>query len=339
LYEVNAGCQSKGKETGLNSPFGVLEFLHWDFQWANYKYADEEDLKKSLALMKEAGVSWVRMDFLWQDIEPKDEEFVFEKYDRIVELAYQNGINILGLFDYNSGWDAPSGKWNCPPKDNKLFADYAVHVIRRYKNKIKYWEVWNEPDSATYWSIQDGLKSYCALLKEVYIAAKKEDPGCMILNGGFANGISSVNKLYENGAKDYFDIMNIHVFPYPYGKNAIKAATNYAKITYKIMTKNGDSHKKIWITEIGCPGVKKGIKTQNWWMGKNPTEGEQAQWVKEVYTELLKDKNVEKVFWAFFRDCDRHWCDGVDYFGLIRWDFSRKPAFEAYKKCVDEWKK
>ena len=97
LYEVNAGCQSKGKETGLNSPFGVLEFLHWDFQWANYKYADEEDLKKSLALMKEAGVSWVRMDFLWQDIEPKDEEFVFEKYDRIVELAYQNGKTYLAF--------------------------------------------------------------------------------------------------------------------------------------------------------------------------------------------------------------------------------------------------
>jgi hypothetical protein len=73
-------------------------------------------------------------------------------------------------------------------------------------------------------------------------------------------------------------------------------------------------------------------------MGDNPTEKQQAGWVKEVYTELLKDKNVEKVFWAFFRDCSSHWGNGVDYFGLVRWDYSRKAAFKAYKECFSKWK-
>lgn len=323
----------------MDSPFGILEFLHWDFQWANYKYANEEDLKKAVALMKEAGVAWVRMDFLWQDIEPQDGQFDFSKYDRIVELVYKNGINMLGIFNYNAGWAAACGKWNCPPKENKFFVDYAVQVMRRYKDKIKYWEVWNEPDSAIYWSPQDGLISYCALLKEVYIAAKKEDPDCKILNGGLAEGLASVNQLYDNGAKDYFDIMNIHIFYTPEDANAIKAVVNYPKLVYKAMSRNGDGNKKIWVTEIGCPGVKEGEKTENWWIGKNPTEREQAEWVKEVYTELLKDKNVEKVFWAFLRDCDKHWGNGIDYFGLIRWDFSKKPSFEAYQKCVEEWKR
>jgi len=323
----------------LHSPFGVLEFLHWDFDWANYKYASVEDMEKSIKLMKEAGVAWVRMDFLWQDIEPQDEQFDFAKYDKIVELVYKNGIQILGLFNYNTGWAAANGKWNCPPKDNKLFADYAVRVIGRYKDKIKYWEVWNEPDSTIYWSAQDGLKSYCALLKEVYIAAKKEDPDCLILNGGLAEGVSSINQLYDNGDKDYFDILNIHIFYTPQDNNAIKGVLNYPKIAYKIMLRNGDGHKKIWVTEIGCPGVGKDIKTGNWWLGQNPTEEEQAQWVKEIYTELLKDKNIEKVFWAFFRDCKEHWENGIDYFGLIRWDFSKKPSFEAYKKCVEAWKR
>ncbi len=333
------GCALKGKESNLQSPFGVLEFLHWDFQWANYKYASEEDLKKSVALMKEAGVGWVRMDFLWQDIESQEGEFDFIKYDRIVKIVYENGINMLGLFNYNSGWAAACGKWNCPPKENKFFVNYAVAVINRYKDKIKYWEVWNEPDSAVYWSTQDGLKSYCSLLKDVYVAAKKADPECKILNGGFAEGISSINQLYDNGSKDYFDIMNIHIFYNPMDANAIKGVMNQARLTYKIMSRNGDGAKKIWVTEIGCPGVKIGIKKDKWWLGDNPTEEEQAGWVSDVYTELLKDKNVEKVFWAFFRDCDKHWDNGVDHFGLIRWDFSRKPSFEAYKKCVEKWKK
>lgn len=323
----------------MSSPFGVLEFLNWDFPWANYKYASEEDLKKSVALLKEAGVGWVRMDFLWADIEPQEGQFDFTKYDRIVKIVYENGINILGLFNYNSGWAAAGGGWNSGPKENKFFVNYAVAVINRYKDKIRYWEVWNEPDSTEYWSPQDGLKSYCSLLKDVYAAAKKADPGCKVLNGGLAAGISSVNRLYDNGAKDHFDIMNIHIFFNPLDPAAIKAALNQLQLTYKIMARNGDADKKIWVTEIGCPGVKAGVKKDGWWLGDNPEEDRQASWVTEVYTELLKDRNAEKIFWAFFRDCDNHWVNGVDDFGLIRWDFSKKPSFEAYKKCVQEWKR
>ncbi len=45
------------------SPFGVLEFLHWNHSWNNYKYSSLRDIEKAAALMKEARVAWVRMDF------------------------------------------------------------------------------------------------------------------------------------------------------------------------------------------------------------------------------------------------------------------------------------
>jgi hypothetical protein len=327
------------EDQNMDNPFGVLEFLHWNHSWNNYKYACAADWEKSIERMKEAGVGWVRMDFLWQDIEPEEGNFKFDKYDQIVELLAKNNIHILGILNYSVGWAALCGEWNCPPKDNALFVKYATKVIGRYKNKVKHWEVWNEPDSQVYWSKQDGLKSYCALLKDVYIAAKKVDPDCKILNGGLANGLAYVNKLYDNGAKDYFDILNIHFFESPLHKNGIKAVAAYPKLAYKVMSRNGDGGKKIWITEIGCPGVKAGVKADNWWMGKNPKEREQAEWVKKVYAELLKDKNVEKVFWAFFRDCSGHWGTGVDYFGLVRWDYSPKPAFKAYRDSFNKWKK
>jgi hypothetical protein len=323
----------------MGSPFGVLEFLHWNHPWNNYKYPCQEDLAKAVALMKEAGVAWVRMDFLWEEIEPEPGKFKFDKYDEIVDLLNQNNINILAILNYSADWAKSCPEWNCPPKENKLFVNYAGRVIEHYKNKIKYWEVWNEPDSRTYWTKQDGLKSYCALLKDVYIAAKQIDPECKILNGGLANGLASINHLYDNGAKDYFDILNIHHFQTPLNPNAIKAVIAYPKLAYKIMTRNGDGHKKIWITEIGCPGVKFGLNAKNWWMGKNPNERQQANWLKKIYTELLKDKNVERVFWAFFRDCLGHWDNGVDYFGLVRWDLSRKPSFKAYQECFNHWKK
>lgn len=321
-----------------DSPFGVLEFLHWNHSWNSYKYACTEDLEKTVKLIKEAGVGWVRMDFLWEDIEPEEGEFKFDKYDQIVDLLDKNGIHILGLLNYSASWATSCKEWNCPPENNALFVKYAIKVIARYKNKIKHWEVWNEPDSAVYWSKQDGLKSYCALLKDVYIAAKKIDPVCKILNGGLANGLSGVNSLYDNGAKDYFDILNLHFFETPFHEGGIRGVTAYPKLAHKVMARNQDQNKKIWITEIGCPGVKRGLTTGNWWLGKNSTERQQSIWLRKVYSELLKDKNVEKVFWAFFRDCADHWGTGVDHFGLVRWNYSKKPAFQSYKECFKKWK-
>lgn len=322
----------------MNNPFGVLEFMNWNHDWNSYKYASVADWKMAIKLMQEAGVGWVRMDFLWQDIEEKEGEFDFDRYDQIVELLNKNNIHVLGVLNYSTGWAAAGREWNSPPKENETFVNYATKVIERYRGKVSYWEVWNEPDSATYWANQDGLKSYCSLLKDVYIAAKEVNPDCKILNGGLANGLGSINNLYENGAKDYFDILNLHFFQSPLHEGGIKAVASYPKLAYKIMVRNGDGDKKIWFTEIGCPGVKRDTKVNNWWMGNNPSEKQQALWAKNVYTVLLKDKNTEKIFWAFFRDCSGHWNTGVDYFGLVRWDFSKKPSFSAYKECYNKWR-
>ena len=289
--------------------------------------------------MKEAGVGWARIDFLWDDIESSPQEFNFTKYDYIVDLCNKNNLNILAILDYSATWATAKGIWNYPPKDNKLFVNFAAKVIERYKDKIKYWEVWNEPDSFTYWVTQDQLKSYCVLLKDVYIAAKKVDADCKILNGGLANGLASVNHLYDNGCKGYFDILNIHIFQTPLNPDSIKAVTAYPKLAYKVMSRNGDAAKKIWITEIGCPGVKSRLTVKNWWMDKNPNEHEQAEWLKLIYSELLKDETIEKIFWAFFRDTKNHWNNGIDYFGIVRRDFSKKPAFKAYKQSFENWKK
>jgi len=322
-----------------NNPFGVLEFLHWNHSWNSKKYPSSKEVEKAAKLMQEAGIGWVRMDFLWEDIEPKEGEFDFTSYDAIVDILEKYNIKILGILNYCATWASPDNKWNVLPrdKDNRLFLNYAGKVIERYKGRVQYWEVWNEPDSPTYWAAQDGLKTYCKLLKDVYLAAKEIDPDCKILNGGLSV-ISSVDKLYANGGGEYFDIMNIHIFENPVvNKMAAKAITAHTKLAYKVMSRNGDKDKKIWVTEIGCPGVPSGIKTANWWLGQNPNEREQAKWVEAVYSQLLTDRSVEKVFWAFFRDCLGHWSNGVDYFGLVRWDFSKKPSYNSYKKFYKNW--
>ncbi len=349
VFFFTTGCAQITGETGMTdaggasfgrqeNPFGVLEFLNWDFDWSNFKYAREEDLRRAVGLMREAGVGWVRMDFLWGDIQPRPDEWRFEKYDRIVGILRENGIQVLGLLNYSAPWATKTGQWNYPPERDDDFVAYAVAVITRYRDTVTHWEIWNEPDSPTYWVPQDGMKRYIGLLRAVYAAAKRANPRCVILNGGLANGVASVNRLYDHGGQGAFDILNIHYFDDPAREGALGAVAGYAKLAYKIMSRNGDAGKKIWVTEIGAPGMPAGVTAANWWMGKNTDEELQAQWLQAVYAKLLQDPQVEVVFWAFWRDCRGHWNNGTDYFGIVRWDFSKKPAFEAYQKSVAAWK-
>ena len=311
-----------------DSPFGVLDFLVWDHDWNAHHYTLEK-VERAAQLMKEAGVGFVRMDFLWSDLEPEKGRWDFDKYDRLLEILSKNNIKILGLLNYNAAW--AKGNWNTPPPKD-FFALYAKTVVHRYKGKVKYWEIWNEPNQDIYWVPQDGLKAYTELLKETYPVIKREDPSAVILIGGLSgNAAFSLQELYQNGGKDFFDVVNFHPFETPLQPRAIERVKADYEAVYRVMQKNQDEKKAIWLTEMGCPGVPAGKSTKDWWLGKNPDENDQKEWVELVYTEVLKWPGVKKIFWAFFRDTPNHFLCGTDYFGLLREDFTKKRSYEVYR--------
>ena len=313
-----------------DSPFGVLDFVAWDHDWNKYHYAGDK-VERVAELMKEAGVGFLRMDFLWLDIEPEKGRFDFLKYDHIVDIFAKNDIKILGLLEYNPSWR--QGAWNAAP-DHADYVNYAKQVVGHFKDRVKYWEIWNEPDTKTYWTPQDGMKSYASLLKEVYPVLKEADPTCSVVLGGLAQSHSiQLKHIYKNGGGRAFDVVNIHPFVDPLASDAMQVLKGYYRSVYKEMQANGDAAKPIWFTELGCPGTDNPA-AKGWWNGKSPTEAEQAEWVRKIYSDPLKWPGVKKVYWAFFRDTPDHFKSGVDRFGLVREDFSKKPAFESYKKAA-----
>ncbi len=323
------------REIGYH-PFGMLAFLSWAHPWNSYKYASARDLEKAVDILKELGVSFVRVDFYWQDLEPEKGLYDFGKYDELVALCARRGVRVLAMLHYSAGW--ASSAWNSPPDNDVDFVVFAQNVINRYKDRIKYWEIWNEPDSVCYWAPQDGMKRYADLLKKVYSAAKRVDPSCKVVLGGLTQGgYFALKNLYRLGAGGSFDIVNIHPFVNPLRPDPVGQVKVLYKGVRRLMEDNGDSAKKIWFTEIGCPGVRKPTKENGWWEGMSPTESQQAVFVRDVFGQVIDLPEVEKVFWAYFRDNDRHFNSGVDYFGLVRWDFSKKPAFAAYRNAARRW--
>ncbi len=324
------------REIGYH-PFGMLAFLSWNHPWNNFKYT-QDHIARAVRMIKKTGASFVRMDFYWNDIEPAPGRFSFEPYDRIGEELTRNNIGILAILDYSADWTAP--RWNSPPRRDEDFVAFCRKVANRYKHRIKYWEIWNEPDSPAYWHPQDGMKRYTRLLKKSAAGIKEADASVHIVLGGLtAQGYYALNRIYSQGGKDAFDIVNIHPFVDPLTPNALDRIRNLHENIRRLMRRYGDQDKKIWFTEIGCPGVESPDESNAWWEGVSPSETEQAHFLYRVYTELLTLEGVEKIFWAYLRDNKDHFRSGMDYFGLIRWDFSPKKSYNAYRKAFRHWQK
>jgi hypothetical protein len=329
----------RGARLNANSPFGLLAFLSWNHDWNNF-YFNEPTLIKAAAQLRDLGVGFVRMDILWSDIDRGVRRYDLSRYDRIIEILREHEVQVLGLLHYNKIYEENGREvWNRPPDSNEEFADYAAAVADRYKSWIKHWEIWNEPNHPVYWDApKDGLKRYATLLSASYAALKKVDPSCTVLNGGLTGSIvEDVGHLYQSAGKDCFDVLNIHPFINPLREDAAAHFDSIVSGVQEVMKKNGDSAKKIWITEMGCPGVPVGENATTWFEGKALNEEQQAAWLETIYRLVRKHPSVEKLFWAFYRDTDEIFKDATDFLGIVRKDLSPKPAFETMKRLISEF--
>jgi hypothetical protein len=305
-----------------DTPFGMLGFLDWNHEWNSYLYDTPEKLERAIGMIADAGASYVRQVISWDEVEKRPGEFNFDKYDDLLDRLKRHDLKILAILCYTATWTGRP--WNSVP-DTEQFLNYVEKTVARYKDRIHFWEVWNEPDHPTYWKTQDGQQAYVALLKRVYAAIKRIDPAAKVVLGS-VGAPPALRQMYQHGAKDFFDIANLHPFTTPLQAGALDKIRSSFDGIKAILEEFGDGAKPVWITELGCPGVP--VTMQNppdWWEGKSPTEEEQAGWLRQLYGAPLEWPGLEKIFWSFFQDT-KHFNDGTDFFGLIGRDFKTKPA-------------
>jgi len=328
------GCMSnyslRNSNTKYSSDqFGVLTFLPWNDDWNKFMYPKDKAIK-AMDLIKESEVKWVRLDFSRTKIQPDSEhKYEFEQFDWLVEELRKRDLLILGVLGYSPPWAAEDGKWNSPPKDIQKFGQYVSETVGRYKGKVDYWEIWNEPNDVDYWPPIVPWSVYADLLKESYQAAKSANSQCVVLHGGLAGArIQRLKELYELGMKDYFDVVNIHLIDdNPASKNYTEDVMKAISEARSVMGQFGDADKEMWWTEVGSSSM--------WNTRGDFSEERQAKILKEVLPAMLNSGQVKRVFWAFFQDTKKFFnLKGIDYYGLIRSNFSKKPSYRVLKELI-----
>ncbi len=247
--------------------------------------------QRSMEMMREAGIQWIRADFSWSRIQPAEHEWNFERCDTILASAAERDIDILPILNYNNRFANPA--W----QHLDMWETYVNKVVTRYQKQLPVWEVWNEQNLQNFWQNPDPA-NYLTLLKRSYETIKAVNPELLTAVGGYAGvPFDFIESIYQLGGGKFFDIMNVHPYSHPMPPE-LTLEERLIELR-RVMSRYGDADKPIWITEIGWPTPLK--------MSNHPAV------VRVALDRLLEGKESSEVI--YLKDPDpnrRSWLPKID---------------------------
>jgi hypothetical protein len=329
------------------SPYGVNVFLNEE--------VDPAKREMIVRLAAEAGFHWLRQEFPWQDIEihgkgdfedrrNQPHRSAWDKYDEIVDLAARYGMELIVRVSTPPKWSRAQGDAAgtfAPPDDYTDFGDFIHALVDRYRGRIRYYQIWNEPNIYPEWgNYPISPEQYAELLKVAATRAREANPEAVIIAGALAstialqpaaapphnalNDLLFLQRMYDAGAAPYFDIMAMQdygLWSGPSDRRMHPRVMNFGRPQFvrDLMVANGDAAKPIWISEMGWNAVPDDVPDKRF--GQVTLE-QQARYTVEGYERIRREwpwLGVANV-WYFKRATDE-------------WERNRRP--EAYFRLAD----
>jgi len=269
------------------------------------------------------GALWGRNDLWWGVIEPERGSWDFSKLDSAVDLFEKHGINLLGILCYSTEWL----KGRAPVTDEQVryFAEYSRKMAERYRGRIKYWEVWNEPNIRPFWEPRPDPEDYANLLRAASKAVREAAPEARVI--GMVTSLTDldfIEKALKKGAGKYMDVVSVH--PYQLDPPTRRGpSTELGKIRrLRELLDRYECSRPIWITECG------------WQSLGGVTEQKQAEYLVKLYVLTLAEGLVERIYWFNLTDWGKRSSPEGGHFGLVHMDHSPKPSFAAFYTMVEQ---
>jgi polysaccharide biosynthesis protein PslG len=299
------------------------------------------ELERDFDAVGSSGARWIRMDVNW-DIVQRDgpSSYNWAPFDRMVDAAGARGLHVLVTVLYTPAWArAPGGGANSPPASIANYAEFARATAVRYASRgVHAYEIWNEPNNSSFWAPRADPARYADMLQAASASIRSVDPQAVIVTGGMSPAtddsrnvapVTFLKQLYAAGVGKSFDAVGQHPYCWPampgeaQGWSAWYQMDGAATSLRSVMTANGDAGKQIWATEFGAPTGGPS--------GSFVGEDAQAQMVTRAYKLFDSYKWAGPLFWYAARDLGTSGDTRENFFGLLRNDFTPKPAYAAFR--------
>jgi len=237
------------------------------------QYTDTVQRQIALAELAGAGFDWVRQRADWRVLEPSPREYNWTQMDGIVTDVAAAGLEFVVVLDGSPAWArraediAPTDNPFAPPADTGNFAHFAAAFAQRYGNRIRFYQIWDEPNIAPHWGNRwIEPVDYSRLLAQTSPAIRAADPDAVILLAALAptadrghtaiDEVYYLRRLYAAGAAPYFDAVAAEPFGFglpPGDSHSRVEILNFQRvgILRRVMLAAGDGTKPIWAVRYG----------------------------------------------------------------------------------------
>ncbi|MCC7487571.1 MAG: endo-1,4-beta-xylanase [Burkholderiales bacterium] len=209
----------------------------------------------------------------WANLEPRKGEWNFANLDKYVALAEQHKVDLVVNLGRTPAWASARPDERCSgefplgcaaePRDVRDWEDYVREVVSRYRGRVKYYEIWNEPkfnDLENAYTGKDGAATYFSgtlakfveMTRAAYRIVKQVDPAAKVLAAGMDGeeyGLKRLSRFFEAGGRDSVDIVSFHL----YMNNSIQpeAIAPFVARLRAAMAAQGLEKMELWNSESG----------------------------------------------------------------------------------------
>ena len=301
------------------------------------------DYVPALPRLKELGVRRARIQSGWAKTEREKGVYDFTWLDRIVDGIVAAGVEPWISLSYGNplyaapeeGEQSYTGQKMFPMRTEtgtEAWRNYVVAIVRRYRDRVRIWEIWNEPDVSAFLSVPKGgswAAEYARLVRFTASVVRAEQPGARIAvctAAGPGTGGPRAAELFAQEIGDSADIYSFHAYePVPEQVLPTTRTAFYAAI------RRHAPKVEFWRGEAGISSVKAGNGALMWLTGHS--EEMQARWMGRHLVRDLADPDLGFTSW-FHLSFFEHYSHTCTYnYGVLRMgDYSPKPSFFVLKR-------
>ena len=300
------------------------------------------DLKPTLPALKELGVSRGRLQSGWAKTEREKGVYDFAWLDEAVAGVRAAGVEPWISLSYGNPLYAPEGMKAradgiglsplMTEEGTAAWRRYVRAIVTRFKDRVKVWEVWNEPECGIFFKVRPGKtwrQDYLELLKITAEEIRAADPSARVAAGATAGtpGDDQIAGLFEDGLGAYADIYTFH------GYGAIPETFDRTSAATYAMIRRNAPKVEIWRGEAGLPSAPSGRGALS---NVKTSEAVQCRWMARHLVRDLADPSID--FTSYFHLFDfEHFSHKYTYhYGVLRdGDCSKKPSFAVLRRIRD----
>jgi polysaccharide biosynthesis protein PslG len=224
----------------------------------------------------------------WANINTARGVYNWTQLDIVVNAAVGHGADIVYTFGYTPLWAAASSA--APPTNMQDWKDFVAAITARYAGRIKYWELWNEPNVPSFWS--GTTAQMVAMAQAAYPIIKAAGGTVLSPSPQDWNGDAWLNGYLAAGGGAYADILAFHSYFWDRAPEDVIAFANKMKA---VANNHGLGAKPFWDTEHSWG--------EWWWLFGGPSSADhdkQSAYLARKLVLSFSHGVIERSFWYLF---------------------------------------